>query len=49
VCLQERKAVSKQGLNIKRLLGSEVSSETWDKVRGGWHCRLQYAYSNSHL
>lgn len=29
---QERKAVSKQGLTIKRLLGSEVSSSTWDKV-----------------
>jgi predicted N-acyltransferase len=33
VCVQERKAVSKQGLTIKRLLGSEVSTETWDKVR----------------
>lgn len=26
--------MSKQGLTIKRLLGSEVSTETWDKVRG---------------
>ena len=31
-CPQERKGVSKQGLTIKRLLGSEVSPELWDKV-----------------
>lgn len=32
VGVQERKAAHKQGLSIKRLLGSEVSSSTWDKV-----------------
>jgi hypothetical protein len=38
VCLlQERKAVSKQGLTIKRLVGSEISSGTWDKV-SAWCC-----------
>lgn len=28
--LQERKAIAKQGLTVKRLLGSEVSAELWE-------------------
>jgi hypothetical protein len=49
VCLlQERKAVSKQGLTIKRLVGSEISSSTWDKVRA-WCCAVKLGSDGVHV